>query len=154
MRTTRDSLLSDTVIDDFNTSLQIDDTDSSRNTHNETELSELNPEQNDDEVDKTINDSITQLKQVVHNNNDAAESLNVKTSANDNTQVKAICDDSCQVKRDSKKRYDMTRCVQCAIWFHDTCVGIEKDEPIGLWMCKSCRDIPQITTTTCTKRRH
>ena len=55
-----------------------------------------------------------------------------------------MCDESCQIKPDSKKLYDMTRCAHCTIWFHDTCVGIEKDEPIGLWMCKSCRDIPQI----------
>ena len=140
------NLLSNTVIDDFNTTLQIDDTDSNLNTHNESELSDLNHESNDDENDETanVNDSITQLKQVINNKNDTAECSNVKTLANDNTKVKAVCDESCQIKPDTKKRYDMTRCVQCSIWFHDTCVGIEKGEPIGLWMCKACRDIPQI----------
>ena len=38
----------------------------------------------------------------------------------------------------------MTRCAHFTIWFHDTCVGIEKDEPVGFWMCKAFRDIPQI----------
>ena len=141
-----ENLLSNTVIDDFNTTLQIDDTDSNLNTHNESELSDLNHESNDDENDETanVNDSITQMKQVINSKNDTAECSNVKTLANDNTKVKAVCDESCQIKPDTKKRYDMTRCVQCSIWFHDTCVGIEKGEPIGLWMCKACRDIPQI----------
>ncbi|MEW8544985.1 MAG: SGNH/GDSL hydrolase family protein [Candidatus Thiodiazotropha sp.] len=30
------------------------------------------------------------------------------------------------------------------VWFHDKCVGLGKDEPVGMWMCLSCRDIPQI----------
>ena len=27
-------------------------------------------------------------------------------------------------------------------WFHDKCVGIAKDEPIGFWLCLVCREIP------------
>ena len=128
-----ENLLSNTVIDDFNTTLQIDDTDSNLNTHNESELSDLNHESNDDENDETanVNDSITQLKQVINSKNDTAKCSNVKKPANDNTKVKAVCDESCQIKPDTKKRYDITRCVQCSIWFHDTCVGIEKGEPMS-----------------------
>ena len=37
----------------------------------------------------------------------------------------------------------MIRCALCIIWFHEKCVGIGKDEPIGLWLCETYRSIPQ-----------
>ena len=36
----------------------------------------------------------------------------------------------------------MTRCSASMTWFHDKCVGIGKDEPIGFWLCLICREIP------------
>lgn len=37
----------------------------------------------------------------------------------------------------------MTRCSICMTWFHDQCVGLDKDEPVGIWLCSSCREVPQ-----------
>ena len=48
----------------------------------------------------------------------------------------------CKVKPKSKTKYEMTRCSACMTWFHDKCVGIAKDEPIGFWLCLICREIP------------
>ena len=83
------------------------------------------------------------MKQIANTSHESAKCSKVKKSTNNVTKVKTVCDECCQIKPDSKKQYDMTRCVQCTIWFHDICVGIEKGEPVGLWMCKPCRDVPQ-----------
>ena len=32
---------------------------------------------------------------------------------------------------------------QTGVWFHDKCVGLSENEPIGLWLCPSCRHIPR-----------
>ena len=32
-------------------------------------------------------------------------------------------------------------------WYHEVCVGISKNDPIGLWFCLACRTIPQTLTT-------
>ena len=39
------------------------------------------------------------------------------------------------------------------MWCHDKCVGLDKDEPIGLWLCPSCRDTPHVlkNDVTCLK---
>ena len=36
----------------------------------------------------------------------------------------------------------MIRCTMCMQWFQEQCVGITKDEPVGLWLCPTCRNIP------------
>ena len=30
----------------------------------------------------------------------------------------------------------------CICWLHEMCVGIAKDEHIGLWLCPTCRKVP------------
>jgi len=48
----------------------------------------------------------------------------------------------CQKGRKGSKA--MTRCCLCFRWFHDTCVGIGKDEDdVGFWPCPNCRVIGQ-----------
>ena len=37
----------------------------------------------------------------------------------------------------------MTWCTLCVVWFHDICVGLGKDESIGIWLYPTCRNIPQ-----------
>lgn len=54
----------------------------------------------------------------------------------------AKCCDTCKVKPTSKRTYDQIRCSFCTHWYHETCVGITEDEPAGIWLCKTCRDIP------------
>ena len=37
----------------------------------------------------------------------------------------------------------MTRCTLCVVWLHDILVGLCKEEPIGIWLCPTCRNIPE-----------
>ena len=90
------------------------------------------------EIDN-LDDSITQLKEVASHDKDPPE-----CSSNENTKNLIVCTESYNIKPNSKKQYAMTRCALCMVWFQDTCVGIGKDEPIGLWMCHTCRVIPKI----------
>ena len=104
-------------------------------------------EPTDDQHNDSINnpnDSITQFKQMASINSETTEGSKKVKSNDDTTKEETVCCESCQIKANSRKQYDMTRCVLCMVWFHDTCVGIGKDEPIGLWLCPICRDIPQI----------
>ena len=36
----------------------------------------------------------------------------------------------------------MIRYSLCTVWYLEQCVGIQKDEPAGLWLCTSCRKVP------------
>ena len=36
---------------------------------------------------------------------------------------------------------DMIRCCHCAIWFHSDCMGMTKDEAVGVWPCQECRQM-------------
>ena len=29
-------------------------------------------------------------------------------------------------------------------WYHDQCVGLDKDEPIGVWLFVLCHQVPQV----------
>ena len=37
----------------------------------------------------------------------------------------------------------MLRCSFCIFWYHEQCVGVAKEELIGVWLCLSCRKVPQ-----------
>ena len=89
-----------------------------------------------DESTHALNDSITLLKQPVTIMNALEQK---QTKAN----MSQKCCNTCTVKSKSRKSHPMTRCSLCMTWFHDQCVGLEEDEPVGVWLCLSCRQIPQ-----------
>ena len=64
-----------------------------------------------------------------------------KSDSHNQTKPKQ-CWDTCKVKTSSKKKYDMIQCTFCLHWYHETCVGIKKDDPIGIWVCLACRKVP------------
>ena len=34
------------------------------------------------------------------------------------------------------------------LWFHEQCVGLDKNsEPVVIWLCITCRDLPKMVTT-------
>ena len=53
------------------------------------------------------------------------------------------CCNTCTVKSKPRKAHSTTRCSLCMVWFLDQCVGLDKDEPVGVWLCLSCPEIPQ-----------
>ena len=124
-------LLSDTVLEDLDTTMQ------PANSQIAVE-SELQPGlQHESEGDQSeMNDSITILKQTISSGTDTTDKGN-----KDNTSTK--CCDGCTVKHKPRKSYSMTRCSLCVTWYHDQCVGLSKDEPVGVWLCVSCRQVPQ-----------
>ena len=149
------ALLSDTVIADLDTTLQMnasqgaDATDPPDNA--------CDDDGDNDSGDETENDcgldtSITQLKQIVTSNNESTDTYKTSKSKQSDTD-QSICVPTCKIKLTSKKQYDMTRCTLCMVWCHDKCVGLHKDEVIGVWFCPSCRDSQQVlhNDVTCLK---
>ena len=150
------ALLSDTVIADLDTTLQVDITqgngitaspnhkcddfnegnDSGEETESESET--------DMQQDHDPNTSITQLKQVSKSKNKSTGRLKTTKSSQSYTN-QYMCIQTCKIKQNSKKKqYDMTRCTLCMLWCHDKCVGFLKEELIGVWFCPSCRHSQQV----------
>ena len=89
-----------------------------------------------DESTCILNDSITKLKQTV--------TIEPKSDQKQTkTNISQKCCDTCTVKAKPRKSHPMTRCSFCMLWYHDQCVGLDKDEPVGVWLCSSCRQVPQ-----------
>ena len=145
--------LSETVIQELDTTM-LPGTDNAVTEHNESIVSA--DDNSDDEPDimqnssvhettECLDDSITTLQQVV----------NVKSSTSQGeykNEIKPLkkelkCCDNCKIKPSHKKKYDMIQCSACMIWYHETCVGISKNDPIGLWFCPTCRNIPSALKT-------
>ena len=148
------NLLSETVLDDLETTMRSECTVTSPDTDvDETDVDDDGDDDFDgqDSVDyendhhsstssaettQTLNDSITQVKKVAAIETGAASDFSIE---NDKSSK---CCDTCKVKSRSKKQYDMIRCSLCMVWYHEQCVGIQKDEPVGIWLCTSCRKVP------------
>ena len=83
-----------------------------------------------DESTCILNDSITKLKQTV--------TIELKSDQKQaKTNISQKCCDTCIVKAKPRKSHPMTRCSFCMLWYHDQCVGLDKDEPVGVWLCSS-----------------
>ena len=148
-------MLSDTIITELETTLRADSTQPPQDTeHSSCEESDDDTAWNDESVSESfhgsqtdhqvdLNNSITRLKQLA--SVDDASSANSKTAKpnQSDTAKQQICSETCKVNPNSRKYYDMTRCTLCVIWFHDICVGLGKDEPIGIWLCPCCRNVAQ-----------
>ena len=84
-----------------------------------------------------MDDSITLLKQTTTVVTEKSTDKNKK----DNPSSK--CCETCTLKPKPRKTYPMTRCSLCMVWYHDQCVGLDKDVPVGVWLCVMCRQVPQ-----------
>ena len=86
-----------------------------------------------------LDDSVTALKQT---NSPENKTDDEQKSSTPNDQNSTKCCDSCKINHKHKKKQDMIQCCFCMSWFHQQCVGIGKDDPIGIWLCLSCRSVP------------
>ena len=107
--------------------------------------SQVDPLTGDNKSD--LNDSVTQLKQLVCN--DDGVPANCKTAKTtpyeSNTGNQQICCETCKIKQNSKKYYNMTRCPLCVLWFHDTCVGLGKMSPLVCGSVQLAETSPVLT---------
>ena len=149
--TTETSLLSESVIQALDLTLQPDD-DMSGTENSIGEQLELdtcgnqsypdsNNSTNHDESSSNLNDSITKLKEIASVESRGSKHMNGNKESDNHAKAKQCCD-SCKVKTSSKKKYGMIQCTFCMQWFHEYCVGIQKDDPIGIWVCLTCRKVP------------
>ena len=126
-------------------------------------------ENNDDSLDcandtknsdttNCLDESLTYLKQTVNesspNTEDSVQPRRSDTGTKYRSKENSYkCSDECKINPKSKKNFDMIQCSMCMIWYHEKCVGISKNEPIGLWLCLTCREFPKIVQNEikCTK---
>ena len=134
--------LSDTVLQDLDSTMQ-PDAEATDAFGDADELTEIGETMNNDEhTSENLNDSITYLKRAAN-----AESISQSQTCNDKTDTETLnktskCCETCKVKPSVKKKYDQIQCTFCMCWFHETCVGIKKGDPIGIWVCLICRNVP------------
>lgn len=155
------NLLSETVLQELDSVMQPanDESDSEMDIEeqsdtDETVQNEDNSHINHIENPNLLNDSITKLKEAA-NKESVSPKQTVKDKLEQHSQAKnAKCSDTCKVKITAKKKYDMIQCTFCMGWYHETCVGIKKDDPIGIWVCLTCRNVPSDLKNdiTCLKR--
>ena len=140
--TTVDSnLLSETILHELDSPLLSEHEESDiENDKQNCTISEVQGEVSGENLD----DSITLLKEAANSQPTQTQSDKDQNVAENQVANKSNqCCDSCKVKPASKKKYDMIRCTFCMHWYHETCVGIRKDDPIGIWVCVSCRNVPK-----------
>ena len=142
--TTEDEL-SDTVLKDLDGSMSLDTTMES--TLTEPFLDDTYGTETDN------NDSITELKQVLHTQEDTTTETkfpkntrskekpteNKLTEPND-SESEIKCIDSCSA---TEKQSASIRCNVCMVWFHTVCVGISDVNVVGAWACAGCRKLPE-----------
>ena len=78
------------------------------------------------------NDSITLLKQPVNTESSTnGNGSNLVAPCSEFTIKTHQCCESCTVNPKSKKKLSMIQCNMCMSWFHDQCVGLDKNrEPV------------------------
>ena len=131
--------LSESVLQELDTTMQpVDEgngtSDDDLNVNSDTDVS--NNTGCKDGSNNVMDDSITFVKQTLL-------SENIPTNINKDPAVNSKCCDACNIKPKSKKSFSMIRCSFCMSWYHELCVGVKKDEPVGIWLCLSCRQVPQ-----------
>ena len=134
---TTQNLLSETVLNELDSTLQptVNATDSDTDGNGELDQSL----QSNISV---LDNSITNLKQAINTEpNPPKATKNNKSQFNKPNRTKQ-CSDDCKVKKTSKKKYAEIQCVFCIKWYHETCVGIKENDPIGVWICPVCRNVP------------
>ena len=96
-------------------------------------------------------DSITLLKQPVNTESSTNRNGSNLVAPCSESTIKTHqyqCCESCTVNPKSKKKLSMIQCNVCMSWFHEQCVGLDKNsEPISIWLCMTCREFPKMVTT-------
>ena len=146
------SLLSETILQDLDSTMSpeseptdaVGDADTGEQLEtNETMNTGENVPENLNHSSQNLNDSITKLKEVASAGTSTQKSICKETTESETVNKNPKCCDLCKVKASVKKKYDQIQCTFCMSWFHETCVGIKKDDPVGIWVCVTCRNVPK-----------
>ena len=89
-----------------------------------------------------LNDSATQLKQTIQSENAASVNNENQSKTNQYEDSNSKCSDSCKISLKIKNKAQI-QCSLCMSWYHEVCVGIKKEDPIGIWLCFTCRNVPK-----------
>lgn len=134
---TTQNLLSETVLNELDLTLQP--------TVNATDSDADDTGEHDESIQSNtsvLDTSITKLKQTANlESNPSKTAKNNKSESNKLTKHKS-CFDECKVKKTSKKKYAEIQCIFCTKWYHEVCVGIKESDPVGIWICPVCRNVP------------
>ena len=134
--------ISESILNAFDSTIQLEDTDECLSLENTCSVNMENTTQTDTQADNVVNghnDSITILK-TTFNSCESSGKSPMSSSDTGNPKEQLLCCDFCKINTKSKKHYPMTRCTVCMVWYHDKCVGIGNDEPVGTWLCIVCRN--------------
>ena len=133
--------LSESVLKDLETSMQPE------NSHEccEADNSDVDCDDNSDlEQTKITQANTTDNTEILDNSITVLKHIATTESKLDRKTNKIQkCCETCTIKPKGRKSYPMIRCSLCTAWYHEKCVGVEKDEPIGVWLCLTCRNVPQ-----------
>ena len=139
--TTISAELSDTMLNELNTTMDRDDT--------------LESTVSDSFLDDTYitttttDDSITELKQTESAQVDTLPKTNKEQSqpSNAKQQNTEVINSDSEIKRtntcSSTQESPSIRCYMCMVWYHTLCVSISDVDVVGAWTCADCRILPE-----------
>ena len=147
--------LSDTVLEALDLTMHSDGNSSVHSVHSSQVVIDDN-DSNDGSGDDETNDvepadpddSITLLKQPVASEPSTDRHDDDVAQNSQSTVEPHKCCESCTVNRKSKKKLAMVQCSVCMSWYHEQCVGLDKNsDPMGIWLCLTCTAFPKTVTT-------
>jgi len=107
----------------------------------------------DDDLDDTFNgdihdvmlstdDSITIEKEIAASSVDKTTKTKAKSVRGKKQDESTTDKIECICKATSNDQ-SVIKCDWCQEWYHDSCMGINRNDQIGFWVCVSCRKLPQ-----------
>ena len=97
----------------------------------------------DDDLDDTFNgdDSITIGKEIAASSVDKTTKAKAK-SVRGKKQDESTTDEIECICKATSNDHIMIKCDWCQDWYHDSCIGINRSDQIGFWVCVLCRKLP------------
>ena len=135
--TVKTNLLSETVIHELDSTIRPDTSET--NCSDESDVESIT---DDNDSTQNLDESVTKLKELTHKEMNTYRQTNKSKSEPTKVNKNETCSDVCKIKSTAKKKYDEIQCVFCTLWFHEVCVGIKKEDPVGIWACLTCRNVP------------
>jgi hypothetical protein len=89
----------------------------------------------------STDDSITIEKEIAASNVDKTTKTKTK-SVRCKKQDELTTDTIECICKATSNDHSMIKCDWCQEWYHDSCMGINRNDQIGFWVCVLCRKLP------------